>query len=231
MSNFEAAFFIGLFGSVHCIGMCGPLAMAVPFRGASRWLLFRHKLLYQLGRITSYTALGIAAGLIGRQLWLLNIQNGISIASGILIIMAALSRMLKLRRAGGSTGGLWFGPVNRLLTRALKNRAGHLYIGMLNGLLPCGFVYLALIGAINTGGIATSAGFMLFFGLGTLPLMYAATLGSGFFTIQVRNRLNKIVPYFMLFLGLWFIMRGMPFNIPYISPAIHTIAPAACGAN
>src|SRR5271165_7100565 len=99
MNNNEIAFFIGLFGSVHCIGMCGPLAFAVPsFR--SNWLyIVADKTLYNAGRVITYSFLGLIVGFIGRQLWLYGLQQGVSLASGLLIIMAGLSRIFKIRLA------------------------------------------------------------------------------------------------------------------------------------
>lgn len=217
MSNTQVAFFIGLFGSIHCIGMCGPLAFAVPFTGNSRWLLVWDKLIYQAGRVISYSFLGLIAGLIGKQLWMAGLQQGISIGSGVLITMAAASRLFKWRIFMNRLDV--FAPFNRLLGYALKNRMGHLFIGMLNGLLPCGFVYLALVGAINTGSLTSSAYFMMWFGAGTVPLMLAATLGAGLLTPLLRTRINRAMPYFMLFLGVWFILRGLTLDIPYISPS------------
>ncbi|MCD8740820.1 sulfite exporter TauE/SafE family protein [Mucilaginibacter roseus] len=227
MSDWQVAFFIGLFGSVHCIGMCGPLMLAVSFGGRSAWLLAFDKLLYQFGRTISYVVLGLIIGLIGKQIWLANIQNGLSIVSGVLIILAALSRLIKHSFKSTGIAVKLMQPFNNMLVWALKKRAGHLLTGMLNGLLPCGFVYLALVGAVNTGTVLNSASFMLWFGMGTLPLMFAAALGSGFFTVSLRRKLNIVVPYFMLCLGVWFVLRGLSLNVPYLSPPAMD-APAIC---
>ncbi|MEO6498544.1 MAG: sulfite exporter TauE/SafE family protein [Mucilaginibacter sp.] len=219
MNTYQLAFVIGLFGSVHCIGMCGPLAFAIPFTGRSRWLLVWDKFIYQLGRIASYIFLGLVMGVVGKQLWLSGLQQGVSILSGVLIIMAASSRLFKMSFLKSGIAAGWSSPFNRFLVYAVKHRAGHLFIGMLNGFLPCGFVYLALVGAVNTGSVLSSAQYMFWFGTGTLPLMLAATLGAGLFTAATRLRMNKVVPYFMLFLGVWFVLRGLTLDIPYISPA------------
>ncbi|RYZ93581.1 MAG: sulfite exporter TauE/SafE family protein, partial [Sphingobacteriaceae bacterium] len=219
MNTYQLAFVIGLFGSVHCIGMCGPLAFAIPFTGRSKWLLVWDKFIYQLGRVVSYSLLGLITGFIGKQLWLSGLQQGVSILSGVLIIMAASSRLFKVSFLKGNVAVRWSAPFNRFLVYAVKHQAGHLFIGMLNGLLPCGFVYLALVGAVNTGSVASSAQYMFWFGLGTLPLMLAATLGAGLFTTATRIKMNKVVPYFMLCLGVWFFLRGLTLDIPYISPA------------
>ncbi|GGB18309.1 membrane protein [Mucilaginibacter rubeus] len=176
------------------------------------------KLVYNLGRTISYATLGLITGLIGKQLWLSGLQQGVSIISGILILLAAGSRLWKLKISNKSTGNWLLKPFNALLTYALQHRAGHLAIGLLNGFLPCGFVYLALIGAVNTSSVGASVQYMVWFGLGTLPLMLAVTVGSGFVNQGVRRKMNRVVPYFMLCLGAWFLLRGLALDIPYLSP-------------
>lgn len=227
MSSLQLAFFTGLFGSIHCIGMCGPLAFAIPFTGRQKWLLVWDKLIYQFGRILAYSSLGMLTGLIGRQLWLFDMQQGVSVISGSLILLAAGSRLFKHSFTRHSYFNILPGLVNKLIVYAVKQRAGHFFIGILNGFLPCGFVYLALAGAVNMQSVQASVQYMFWFGLGTLPLMLAATLSAGMLSVNLRNRLNKIVPYFMICLGVWFVMRGLALNIPYVSPA-KISSPAVC---
>jgi len=219
MNSGEIAFFIGLFGSAHCVGMCGPLALAVPSFQHRWWLVVADKFIYNFGRVVTYTFLGFLIGFIGRQLWLSGLQQGISLLSGILILMAGFSRIFKVSISGGQFMAKLLSPFNRLLNYALQHRAGNLVIGLLNGFLPCGFVYLALAGAINAGSPLTSAQFMFWFGMGTFPLMFIATVSTGFMGPVVRRRINKTIPYFMIFLGFWFLLRGLQLNIPYLSPA------------
>lgn len=229
MSNYEIAFFIGLFGSVHCIGMCGPLAFAVPVSQNRWWLIVADKLLYNTGRVISYTFLGLLIGIIGKQLWLYDLQQGVSLLSGALIIMAGLSRLFKLRRLSQmKLVPVMLSPINRLLQYALKHSAGHLIIGLLNGFIPCGFVYLALVGAVNSPSPADAATYMFWFGMGTFPLMLAATVSSGFVGPVIRRRINKMMPYLMVCLGFWFILRGSNLNIPYLSPAKQSSAVGVC---
>lgn len=218
MSNDKLAFMIGLLGSIHCIGMCGPLAFAVPSFSRGWLLLFADKLSYQLGRIVAYCILGVIMGLIGRQVLLLGFQQGLSLFSGALILLAACSRIFKLSLLKSSPAFL-LRPFNKLFSYALKHQAGHLIIGIVNGFLPCGFVYLALAGAVNTGSVATSVSYMFWFGTGTVPLMLAATVSVGFMSNLLRKRINTIIPFMMLILGFWFILRGLELNIPYLSPA------------
>lgn len=217
MSDQYLAFMIGLLGSVHCIGMCGPLAFAVPSLKPGAAYVVLDKVLYQVGRILSYSILGLLIGLIGRQMWMAGLQQWISITTGLLIIVAACSRILKF--GGSNRSSIMLKPFNKLFGYALKHKANHLIIGMINGLLPCGFVYLALAGALNTGTTESAAAYMFWFGVGTSPLMLMATISMAFTGGLIRKRINKVIPYMMVCLGLWFILRGMDLNIPYLSPS------------
>lgn len=228
MSTTEIAFFIGLFGSVHCIGMCGPLAFSIPSVHPQWWRVVLDKVIYNLGRLLSYTLLGFLIGLLGRQLWLLGLQQGVSIISGVLIMGAGFSRILKIRFSQNRRLGALLQPLNKLITSALQYRAGHLIVGILNGFLPCGFVYIALVGAVNTGTPAASAAYMFWFGAGTFPLMLAATVSSGFVGPVLRRRINKGIPYLMVCLGIWFTLRGLALDIPYLSPAKQDHGVAVC---
>ena len=214
----KLAFMIGLLGSVHCIGMCGPLAFAVPSLKKGWFFLVTDKLAYQFGRIIAYCLLGAVIGLIGEQIWLAGFQQGISILSGALIVMAACSRIFKLSFLKDNPSFM-LGPFNSMFNYALKHKANHLIIGFINGFLPCGFVYLALAGALNTESIQNSVIYMFWFGMGTLPLMFIATIGIGFTGTIFRKKINRIVPYLMLCIGIWFILRGLTLDIPYLSPA------------
>ena len=207
---------IGLLGSVHCVGMCGPLAFGVPSLRSGWFYLVLDKLLYQSGRIISYCILGVLIGLLGRQIWLAGLQQGVSILSGVLIILAALSRIFKFSLSNSSS--LLLKPFNAMFSYALQHRANHLIIGLINGFLPCGFVYLAMAGALNTGAVPSAISYMFWFGLGTTPLMFIAAVSVGFTSALFRKRINQLIPFLMLFLGCWFMLRGLELNIPYLSP-------------
>jgi sulfite exporter TauE/SafE len=215
MSDQYLAFMIGLIGSVHCVGMCGPLAFAVPSLNKGSAYLIMDKILYQFGRIISYCILGAAIGLIGNQIWLAGMQQGLSVLSGCLILVAALNAIFKFAN-GHQRNSFLLKPFHKLFGYALQHKANHLIIGMINGLLPCGFVYVALAGALNTNNAIQ---FMFWFGIGTTPLMLIATISVGFTSQLFRKRINRFVPYFMLILGIWFLFRGSNLNIPYLSPA------------
>lgn len=220
MNHLQLAFIIGLFGSLHCVGMCGPLAFALPHQEESKWITVLKKLSYNIGRALSYSFLGLLIGLIGKQFWLVGLQQGISILSGILIIVAVVPQIIKSRRTQIYTPNRFTSAVNNLIGKAIKNKAGHLYLGLLNGFLPCGFVYLGLATALSTSSTYQSALFMFVFGLGTTPLMLLAMVGVNFSKPTFRQKINKFLPYVTLCLGLWFVVRGLNLDIPYLSPKI-----------
>jgi sulfite exporter TauE/SafE len=228
MSNYAIAFFIGLFGSIHCIGMCGPLALAIPVSENKWWLIVGDKILYNSGRIITYSFFGLLIGMVGKQLWIYGLQQGISLVSGLLVIMAGVTRLFKIRHSENKVLSLLMLPVNRMLSYALNHHSGHFIIGVINGLLPCGFVYLALAGAVNMQTPIAAATYMFWFGAGTFPLMLLATISSGFAGPAVRRQINKAIPYVMVCLGFWFILRGLNLNIPYLSPAKQTSGVSVC---
>lgn len=228
MNANQIAFYIGLFGSVHCIGMCGPLAFAIPSFHSRWWMVIADKLIYNTGRVLTYTFLGFLIGLLGKQLWLAGLQQSVSIISGVLIIVAGFSRMFKIKFSQSRLMPVLLAPIQKVIRYALNHQAGHLAVGLLNGFLPCGFVYLALIGAVNTSSPSASAQYMLWFGLGTFPLMLIATVGSGYIGPVFRRKINKGMPYLMVCLGFWFMLRGMSLDIPYLSPAKQNNGVAIC---
>ncbi|MFD0764358.1 sulfite exporter TauE/SafE family protein [Mucilaginibacter lutimaris] len=225
MENSQVAFLIGLFGSVHCVGMCGPLAFSIPSAQKYRWLLVVDKLLYNFGRITTYAGLGLLLGTVGKLLWLSGMQQILSILSGIFVIAFGVFRLVKFKGFAGSYAFPWF---YKAVNMGIKHKAGHFVLGILNGFLPCGFVYVALFGALNTTSPADAAIFMFWFGMGTLPLMFIAMLSLGFLSPLIRRRINVVMPYLMICLGCWFILRGSGLNIPYLSPVVKQVGVSVC---
>ncbi|RFZ89946.1 sulfite exporter TauE/SafE family protein [Mucilaginibacter conchicola] len=224
--NNVVAFFIGLAGSVHCVGMCGPLAFGIPSAKNGWWFAIADKLSYNFGRVISYTALGFILGYAGRLAWLAGMQQTLSIVSGVVVVTAGLSKLFHSRR-------FVFGfditaPFYKLIGIAIKHRAGHLLLGMINGLLPCGFVYIALFGALNTTRPLDAGIFMFWFGLGTIPLMVTAALSVKAFSPAMRLRINKTMPYLTILLGAWFILRGANLDIPYLSPLVKAVGVSIC---
>jgi hypothetical protein len=220
MNHLHLAFLIGLFGSLHCVGMCGPLAFALDSKAQNKWLLIFQKLSYNFGRAFSYALLGLLIGLLGKQLWIAGVQQAISIITGVIIVLVSLPKIFTFFNFNINFQNPFQKPINQLIGKAISQKSGHFFVGVLNGFLPCGFVYLALATAVNTNSILQSGLFMFFFGLGTIPLMLTAMLGLNFAKPKIRLQINRLLPVLTLCLGFWFILRGMNLNIPYLSVAI-----------
>lgn len=223
------AFFTGLFGSLHCVAMCGPLVMALPVSQRSAWSALLQKLLYQAGRILTYVSIGLFFGWIGQSFNLFGWQQAISIATGIILLIIAFTHFTKRRIVGIERLQLKLvGPLSSHMGKLLAKPYGGFFAGMLNGILPCGMVYLALAGAVNAGSMMAGAGFMFFFGLGTTPLMLTAAVAGMFLRRWARLRFSKILPYLTLIMAIWFLLRGAELAIPYLSPAIEVNNSTIC---
>lgn len=218
-----AGFIFGLVGSFHCVGMCGPIAMALPFVGSSGWRYYAGRLLYNSGRIVTYATLGALAGALGESLQLAGLQQTVSIVSGVLILLLlVLPATLKGKYAGMlGTDKLMAWVRQKLGFYFQKNSLGSLFmVGLLNGLLPCGFVYIALAGAISAPSVGGAILYMALFGLGTFPLMFLVSLSGKLISLRMRSLFNRAVPYIGMSLAILFIMRGLGLGIPYLSPKV-----------
>jgi len=224
MMDYWTAFVLGLVGSLHCAGMCGPLALALPGAAMSPARFTLGRAAYNAGRIVTYCALGMIFGLFGKTLLLAGIQRWVSISLGVLLIVGLLtSRKLALWKPVTTL-------VNQLKTRMsglLRQRslASAGALGLLNGLLPCGLVYVAAAGATATGHILSGGIYMAAFGAGTLPMMLAISLGGKLIPLSFRLKLRAAIPVSVFLLGALLILRGMSLGIPYVSP---DLAARAC---
>jgi len=210
--NYQAlAFFTGLFGSVHCLVMCGPLMFAMPFYHNSRLNTFIQTLLYQTGRIAVYSLLGLIAGAFGRGFMLIGLQSIISIISGAGLILAALFHFFPAFVKGFKLNMQFSSSIGNIAARHFSKPYGSFVAGAFNGILPCGMVYMALAGALNGETLKNSAAFMFYFGLGTCPLMLLSALLPLFF----RRRFNTghISYYLFLIVGIWLVVRGFGVSI------------------
>ncbi len=225
--DFGIAFALGLVGSLHCAAMCGPLLLAlpVPLDGAGRFVAGR--LVYQLGRLATYCLLGVVAGVVGRTILLAGFQRWLSIALGVAILLG----FLVSKKAALSA------PVVRLVARLKSAMSAQLrqrgfrslaLLGMLNGLLPCGLVYVALAGAVAWGGLLDGIAYMALFGLGTVPMMLAIGLSGKMFPPAFRLKLRGAIPVGVCLVAGLLILRGLALGIPYVSPALVAGVPAGC---
>jgi len=220
MNIVAAAFAMGLLGSFHCVGMCGPLAMSLPVNTNNLRTKFSGTFIYNVGRITTYSLFGLIFGLIGRSFFLVGFQQGLSIVLGSLVILFVLLPKRYLAFTGKNIVAVWLGRLRSELGKlfAKKGYSSLYLIGVLNGLLPCGLVYMAAAASVAAGDVQSGILFMAFFGLGTLPMMWAIALFGGFVNLQVRRKIQQVYPYMMLLIGILLIVRGLGLGIAELSP-------------
>jgi sulfite exporter TauE/SafE len=218
-----SALILGLLGSLHCAGMCGPIAIALPLSRESWFSRVSGGLLYNSGRTITYVLLGAIFGLAGMGLAVGGLQQVTSIVAGALMILSILIPGLGMVSSR-------FNKISDPFTRKIKSAFGTLFgkksmgslftLGILNGFLPCGLVYIALAGALVMSHVYEGALYMLLFGLGTIPMMLAISLAGQMISLKLRKRLSRVVPYFIVLLGVLFILRGLNLGIPYVSPKL-----------
>lgn len=217
-----SAFIFGILGSFHCVGMCGPIAFMLPISRDNPLKKFLQIFLYHFGRLFAYSLIGLAFGMVGKSLYLFGMQQQLSITAGILMI-AVIIIPSKLFGKYNFSKPLYrmIGKIKSSLGAALKKKTPDTFftIGFLNGFLPCGLVYMAVFGAIASGDIFQGSLYMVFFGLGTIPLMTTAIYFSGLLNGVLRKKVQRFIPVFVVLVGILFILRGMGLDIPYLSPA------------
>ena len=207
-----SAFILGLAGSLHCVGMCGPIALLIPTgNGQQKNLSIT---LYHLGKLLTYTIIGALFGLIVAGLYNYNIQSTLTIISGILLLVFAfIPKVLNLVEKNGYkvfNGIIKF--KNRLAKALNKNKTEYsFYIGFLNGFIPCAMVYSAAIVALSQKTFMNSIVFMIFFGLGTIPLLTVFYFTAN----RLKKSLTKYATNFrmvsFIIVGLFLVWRGIHF--------------------
>ncbi|KAB1154743.1 sulfite exporter TauE/SafE family protein [Flavobacterium luteum] len=216
-----SAFIFGLISSLHCIGMCGPIAMMLPVDRTNPAKKTTQIITYHLGRLTAYASIGLIFGMLGQGLFIAGIQQQLSVLIGIAMILIVLIPEKVFANHNFSK------PIFKIISK-VKATLGNQFrsksykslftIGLLNGFLPCGMVYVALFGAIAMQSVSFGTLYMTLFGLGTVPLMSSVVYLNSFLTLSVRNKIQKIIPYAAVCIGILFILRGLGLGIPYVSP-------------
>jgi sulfite exporter TauE/SafE len=207
------------------VGMCGPLALSLPVVAAHPAGRMFYTLLYNLGRVVTYAVLGAVLGLIGASFALVGFQQAVSIIAGLLILIYLLWPRSKWLLAGNSRIQLFFGAIRSSLGKLFSKKNYHsvFFIGLLNGLLPCGLVYMAIAGAVSTASVYKSSMFMAAFGLGTLPVMWSVAFFGSIADFKTRAGIRKAYPYLLFVMACFLIIRGMGLGIPYLSPDFNTV--------
>ncbi|GAB2768424.1 sulfite exporter TauE/SafE family protein [Rhabdobacter roseus] len=215
------AFSMGLLSSFHCVGMCGPIALALPIHRGSRAQQVLGLLAYNGGRALTYALLGSLFGLLGSSFLWMGYLRYVTLAVGVLMVgyvlwPAYLERHLR-------PPGWWQRAVQRVkgqMARLLGRRhvGGWVLLGSLNGLLPCGMVYMAVISSVATGSALNGGLFMFTFGLGTLPAMMAVGYFKQWFTPPLRTRLRRLTPFLLALAGTWIVARSLFIQPPGTLP-------------
>lgn len=224
-AGWTAAFLIGLFGGLHCVGMCGPIAITLFSQGERRGQV-PGILLYNGGRILTYGLLGALMGLIGAAAVMFDVARFVSLVLGMVMLVLA-ARHYGWLKWGNATGGpLLFSGLYSAIGRRIRhgNPGSLLLVGMMNGLLPCGLVYIALFNAAMSGSAGEGMAKMALFGAGTLPAMLGLSLLGSWLKAKARRWKSRLLPSMMLVLGLLFVLRGMALGIPYLSPRLEADA-------
>lgn len=216
-----SAFILGLLGSFHCMGMCGPIAFMLPVDRTNTLKKFTQTLIYHFGRLLAYALIGLVFGLVGKSLYLFGFQQQLSIVIGSLMIFAVLLPQNIFQRYNFSRP--LYKVINTLkanMGKAFKKKTADTFltIGFLNGFLPCGLVYMAVFGALAANSALKGSLYMVLFGLGTVPLMTLAIYLGKFINSTVKKRIQKAIPITVVIIGILFILRGLGLGIPYISP-------------
>ena len=215
-----SAFLLGFLGSIHCLAMCGPIVFALSF---STHQLSVSAAGYQIGRLLGYGILGLLAGVVGVSFSWAGIHQGIAIVIGTVLCLYGLTMLLPFFKKNGNTHFL------SLLSLHIQQRFIQLYVkyrsksfftaGILHGFLPCGLVYVALSGAILQPHPVDGMLYMVCFGIGTLPMMSGILLLGYHDKLKLKTSLRKLIPVVTFLFGAWILIRGLGFDIPFISPA------------
>lgn len=217
---FLSAVIFGLLGSFHCIGMCGPIAFMLPVDRKKPVKRFFQITSYHLGRLLAYGIIGVLFGFLGKGFYFLGFQQQLSIIVGVTIILIILFPKISQKNIISKKLSHIIIRIKSALGKELNKRTNDTFftIGFLNGFLPCGLVYMAILGALTTANIFLSGTYMMLFGLGTIPLMTAFVYLGNFTKGNFRRYIQKTIPVVVVFIGALFILRGLGLGIPYISP-------------
>lgn len=218
--DFYQPLIIGILGSFHCMGMCGPIAVSLPLKEQSWSTRVISSGLYNFGRVTTYGFLGLIFGSLGLGIHMWGMQQWVSIGVGAVMILSVGFPVLS--HGARLTGGLdsIFSGFKRLFGKffGFRTYLSTWIIGLLNGFLPCGLVYIALAGALVSTSPLNGALYMMLFGLGTVPALLSISLLGNVLSMALRKRIQKVIPFMILLIGVLFVLRGMNLGIPYISP-------------
>ena len=218
-----SGFLLGVAGSFHCVGMCGPLSFSLPIQTTYFFKRLLFLFSYQIGRTFTYTIIGLLISVASRPFTWGGFQQIISIGVGILIMFIAVTKKIEipiLTILGNNKFINWIQTLIAAKWKQATQPKGLFILGMVNGLLPCGLVYIALASVFSFGDWKIGTAFMLFFGIGTMPAMLLLGMSRNYLKPIQRIRLQRIAPYFIFAMGATLILRGLDLGIPMLSPSL-----------
>lgn len=224
---------LGFAGSLHCVGMCGPIALSVPMASAEGGSRLFGLFIYFMGKTITYVLLGVIFGLLGQQLALAGFQQALSLVLGGAMLFFAIATIFKPGIFHNNRLTILIGNKLAPLMGTFigkQNSASSLVLGMLNGLLPCGLVYVAISAATATGSVWIAASFMGVFGLATMPLMLSLVMFTAQLSLNYRNQVRKWLPAFTAVVAVLLILRGLDLGIPYVSPHLENVGKGAAAS-
>ena len=213
-TGYAMLFVIGLLTSVHCVAMCGGIGLSqcVPqgnAAGGGKWASLRPSLLYNLGRVISYTVIGGAVGAIASVVSFSGVFKGVvQLTAGIFMVIMGLN-MLSIFP--------WLKKLNPRMPKAFARKINRgkgrsnspLYVGLLNGLMPCGPLQAMQLYALSTGSMLAGALSMFLFSLGTVPLMFGLGALSSILSRKFTLRMMRVSAVLVAVLGVFMFSSGM----------------------
>ena len=220
MEIIYAALGLGLLTGFHCVGMCGPIALVLPLNNRTWGTRVFSALLYNIGRTVTYASMGAVFGIIGAGFSFAGFQRWISIIMGAFMISTVIFPQINNVLYKGTGNSKFMSSIKKQLSKYFQQASyKSLFItGLLNGLLPCGMVYMAIAGAIAVGSVSGSILFMALFGLGTIPMMFLMSMLGNFASLKLKHFINKAIPFVVVIVGVLFVSRGLELGIMFISP-------------
>jgi uncharacterized protein len=210
---------MGLTGSLHCAGMCGPIVWVMPFQhlhGAKRWVGVG---LYHLGRISIYALGGFVLHSF-KSLFHPQWQQYVSIVMGAILLIGGVVSFIPSAKLRFQLP--WSNAVRNSFGKFISNPGllTLLAAGLMNGLLPCGLEYMALSLSVSATTATDAILYMYAFGIGTLPVLLAITILKTKLRFTNVAIMKRMVPVLLLVFGIVFMVRGMNLGIPYLSPKV-----------
>ncbi len=203
-----SALILGVAGSLHCLAMCGPLVVTINQHRSQSAL---DQIYYHGARVLVYMLMGALAATFGMGIKFTSSQQILSIATGFLLIAGLLI-------SWRGVSGQWAKVVLRIKTY-VGNMAGNrmVWLGMVNGLLPCGLTYVALAAALSTADVLQGVKYMALFGLGTTPALWLIVKSLSVIPASWRSSRSIVIGCTWV-LAVLLILRGLELGVPYLSP-------------